>query len=362
MSDARAENLIKLAQGALREGNTDLARYYARVASQLAPDAEAPWLILAELSTPDASIPYFEAALKANPDNESTHMALSRARRSPEETQQIPLNEESALTADPGSTQPVSVNTGTTQPVVTSIGLTQPVKVKPPSNSGRFLFTVLLASMLLLTGWLFYPQLRSGLGTKPYAPRSANAMFKPSLTATNTPTPTPTNTPTPTPTPTATPTFTPTPTPTDTPTPLPTFTPLPTLPPPPVEEVSQPSDLGEGEHWIEVNLSEQRVYAWVGEEIVNNFLVSTGLAATPTVTGEFSIYLKFLADDMQGPGYFLPDVPYTMYFYKGYGLHGTYWHSNFGTPMSHGCVNMRTDEAAWLYDFASIGTRVVVHY
>lgn len=64
---------------------------------------------------------------------------------------------------------------------------------------------------------------------------------------------------------------------------------------------------------------------------------------------------------MTGPDYYLPDVPYTMYFYKGYGIHGTYWHDNFGTPMSHGCVNMRTSEAAWLFDFASVGTLVNVH-
>jgi len=60
--------------------------------------------------------------------------------------------------------------------------------------------------------------------------------------------------------------------------------------------------------------------------------------------------------------YYLPDVPYTMYFYDGYGIHGTYWHDNFGTPMSHGCVNMRTSEAAWLFDFADVGTLVNVHY
>jgi lipoprotein-anchoring transpeptidase ErfK/SrfK len=65
---------------------------------------------------------------------------------------------------------------------------------------------------------------------------------------------------------------------------------------------------------------------------------------------------------MSGPGYYLPDVPYIMYFYKGYGLHGTYWHNNFGTPMSHGCVNLTIPDAAWLYNFSSVGTVVNVHY
>jgi lipoprotein-anchoring transpeptidase ErfK/SrfK len=89
--------------------------------------------------------------------------------------------------------------------------------------------------------------------------------------------------------------------------------------------------------------------------------VSTGVAAYPTVIGQFRVYVKYTAADMAGPGYYLPDVPYTMYFYKGYALHGTYWHSNFGTPMSHGCVNLRTSEAQWLFNFASVGTLVIVH-
>ena len=64
---------------------------------------------------------------------------------------------------------------------------------------------------------------------------------------------------------------------------------------------------------------------------------------------------------MSGPGYYLPDVPYVMYFYDGYGLHGTYWHSNFGTPMSHGCVNLSIPDAEWLYNWADVGTLVNIH-
>jgi lipoprotein-anchoring transpeptidase ErfK/SrfK len=50
-----------------------------------------------------------------------------------------------------------------------------------------------------------------------------------------------------------------------------------------------------------------------------------------------------------------------MYFYQGYGTHGTYWHTNFGQPMSHGCVNMTIGDAQWLYNWAPVGTLVVVH-
>jgi len=119
---------------------------------------------------------------------------------------------------------------------------------------------------------------------------------------------------------------------------------------------------GNGERWIDVDLTNQSVYAYEGDTVVNSFIVSTGTWLTPTVTGQYKIYVKIRSGNMHGPGYFLPDVPYIMYFYKGYGLHGTYWHHNFGTPMSHGCVNLQTDDAAWLYNWASVGTVVNVHY
>jgi len=116
------------------------------------------------------------------------------------------------------------------------------------------------------------------------------------------------------------------------------------------------------ERWIDVNLSEQRVYAYEGDILVNSFLASTGLADTPTVTGTFNVWIKVRIQDMFGPGYYLPDVPYVMYFYEDYGLHGTYWHNNFGKPMSRGCVNLTIDDAAWLFNWASVGTVVNVHY
>jgi LysM repeat protein len=112
--------------------------------------------------------------------------------------------------------------------------------------------------------------------------------------------------------------------------------------------------------WIKVVLHEQRVYIYEDGQLLKNVLVSTGLPATPTVIGDFKIYLKYTAQLMYGPGYYLPGVPWVMYFYRDYGLHGTYWHHNWGQPMSHGCVNMPTPEAKWLYDWAPVGTRVTV--
>jgi lipoprotein-anchoring transpeptidase ErfK/SrfK len=128
---------------------------------------------------------------------------------------------------------------------------------------------------------------------------------------------------------------------------------------PPKEQIASS---GNGSRWIDVDLTNQRVSAYEGDVVVNSFIVSTGTWLTPTVTGKYKIYVKIRSGNMHGPGYFLPDVPYIMYFHNGYGLHGTYWHNNFGTPMSHGCVNLRTEEAGWLFNWASVGTVVNVHY
>jgi len=115
-----------------------------------------------------------------------------------------------------------------------------------------------------------------------------------------------------------------------------------------------------GRKEIVVDLDEQIIRAYQDGDLLRTVAVSTGLPETPTVEGEFSIYLKRPAQLMSGPGYYLPGVPWVMYFYQGYGIHGTYWHDNFGQPMSHGCVNLPTAEAAWFYDWAEIGTPVLV--
>jgi lipoprotein-anchoring transpeptidase ErfK/SrfK len=107
-----------------------------------------------------------------------------------------------------------------------------------------------------------------------------------------------------------------------------------------------------GEKWIEVNLTTQQVIAWEGDKPVFSFLTSTGLPNTPTLVGEFHIYWKLKSTVMTGPGYYLPEVPYTMYFYGSYALHGTYWHNNFGQPMSHGCVNLETGNSEKLFEWA----------
>jgi lipoprotein-anchoring transpeptidase ErfK/SrfK len=117
---------------------------------------------------------------------------------------------------------------------------------------------------------------------------------------------------------------------------------------------------GEG-RWVDVDLGDQILTAYDGSAPIMTFLISSGTTAHPTLTGQFRIWVKLESTRMTGPGYDLEDVPYTMYFYEGYGLHGAYWHDNFGTPMSHGCVNLSPTDAEWLFHFANVGTLVNIH-
>jgi len=131
---------------------------------------------------------------------------------------------------------------------------------------------------------------------------------------------------------------------------------------PTVAATGAPAAQSHAGKWIDVNLSTQTVTAYSGQTALRSFVVSTGTRQHPTVVGTFSVYVKYASTRMVGPGYNLPNVPYTMYFYRGYALHGTYWHNNFGTPMSHGCVNLATPDAQWLYNWTPVGTKVVTHY
>ena len=113
--------------------------------------------------------------------------------------------------------------------------------------------------------------------------------------------------------------------------------------------------------WIDIDISEQKLYAYEGTKLMGSFLVSTGIDLYPTERGRYHIDAKLLYSDMRGTDYFLPDVPFTMYYHGDFAIHGTYWHHNFGTPMSHGCINMDISDAEWIYNWASIGTLVNIH-
>ncbi len=187
------------------------------------------------------------------------------------------------------------------------------------------------------------------------APGTVRAAYMPTPTYTVTATLTATPEPTHTPVPTATATHTHTPTLTATPDP-PTPTATATL----VVGAEPPLATGLGVKRIELDLSDQRLAAYEGDTEVLSALVSTGIARYPTPPGEYKIMRKVRSQVMSGPGYYLPNVEWVSYFVGGYAIHGTYWHKNFGQPMSHGCVNMTNDDARWIFQWAPLGTPVTV--
>lgn len=121
-----------------------------------------------------------------------------------------------------------------------------------------------------------------------------------------------------------------------------------------------------GEKRIFVDLSNQTLKAYEGDNLIYTFPVSTGKWGV-TPTGDFRIWVKLRYTRMEGGSgntyYNLPNVPYTMFYSNnevaksmGYSIHGAYWHNNFGYPMSHGCVNMRPEDAGVLFAWAAPAT------
>jgi hypothetical protein len=117
-----------------------------------------------------------------------------------------------------------------------------------------------------------------------------------------------------------------------------------------------------GERWLDVNITKQTLVAYDGEKPVFATLVSTGEAglgdhesSTATKRGIFRIHTKHVSSTMSsdevGEEFELRDVPYVQYFEEGYALHGAYWHDRFGTPKSHGCINLAPEDARRLFFF-----------
>lgn len=121
--------------------------------------------------------------------------------------------------------------------------------------------------------------------------------------------------------------------------------------------------------YLIVDVTSKRMYAYEKTNLVRTFLVSAGAPKTPTVLGQYKIFSKVAKQDMRGSNadgsrYLQPDVQYVNYFYKDYAIHGNYWRpvSYFGrVNSSHGCVGIVNDDAAWIYDWAPIGTPVITH-
>ncbi len=337
MNQANKPSQIALqnARSALKIGDKRSARKWAEVALAANPKEEEGWLILAALASPRASIAYLKQALEINPGSQRArqgmHWAIQRYRKIPKTHRPV---------------RPVISNDLSPDALVATHQTMIPWMV------------AIFAILGMVITWFISPTLSNALVLQNSAPFVISDLSKSTLT----PTPTATFTPTQTATPTPIPTNTPVPTATPTDPPDPTKTPKPKSEDRSDPKVKLPSGVEPGEKWIDVDLTNQRVHAYKGKNLINTFITSTGTWQHPTVTGQYRIYVMYRYADMAGPGYYLPNVPFVMYFYKGYGIHGTYWHNNFGTPMSHGCINLRTEDAGWVYNWASIGTVVNIHY
>lgn len=343
MDAAEVKRLLDLGRSTAEAGHWATARrYFAQVLS-IDPTNEEALLWQAGLADdPRESIAYLTQVLTLNPDNERAKVGMEWAlARLPDEESRLLWEERSRLLRGeqehPETSQPaVRARRGRRLPssryllpglllIIVSLSLVL----------GAFAVT---GNMEGLRGFLFPPI------PTPTATATPTFTPTPTATATATATSTPTNTATPTVTQTPTPTSTATPTYTPTPIPSPTWTPSPTAIPPTPQPVR-------GEKWIDIDLSTQTLVAYEGEVEVLRAAVSTGAPRTPTVTGRFRIFRKLLSQTMRGPDYEQPNVPYVMYFYGAYSLHGTYWHNDFGRARSHGCVNLRIPDAKWLFDW-----------
>jgi lipoprotein-anchoring transpeptidase ErfK/SrfK len=135
-----------------------------------------------------------------------------------------------------------------------------------------------------------------------------------------------------------------------------------------VEEVEvAPLVAADGERWIDINLSTYTLTAYVGTEPMLSTSIVIGSSMSPTVVGEFYTNWKLESQTMEGIGwdgtpYRQEDVPWVMYFFEDYAIHGAYWRDSFGYAGSQGCVNVPVGVAAELWNWAPTGTRVVAHY
>ena len=126
-----------------------------------------------------------------------------------------------------------------------------------------------------------------------------------------------------------------------------------------------PADAGANTcRFIYVNLTEQTLTVFDKCKLVFATLVSSG-ANSWTFEGRFAILTKFDYSTIMPPPtstseYYIQGVPYFMTYAGNFGFHGAYWHDNFGTAASHGCINLSPADAKWLYDWAWLGERVII--
>jgi hypothetical protein len=123
-----------------------------------------------------------------------------------------------------------------------------------------------------------------------------------------------------------------------------------------------PAEVRAAERWLDIELSSQTLVAYEGARPVYATLVSTGKggqgSAFATPKGVHRIWVKLIGSTMDNlededarSYYSIEDVPWVQYFSRGVGLHGAFWHNDFGQVRSHGCVNLSPLDGQWLFNF-----------
>jgi lipoprotein-anchoring transpeptidase ErfK/SrfK len=350
---------LRESKDALRAGDRRAARRWAEQAVNLARDEEETWLVLAQNSSPRASVAYIEEALKINPNSLPAKAALESAQQ--------------RVNPQPNAGLEVRINASE-----------EDGQLRTSHNRGGRRFWASVTGVLIVFAFVFVVWLsRSGSFRNAYAlfPRNTDTpttspagWIHPATTtrlspATATLTPLQPATATPSPTPSPTSTFTPAPTKTSSPTPVPTDLPTltatnassPTSAPPAPEPGAAKSIL--------VDISDQQVYAYERTKLVFSFVASTGRNNT-TQPGHYRILDKSPNAYSDPWGFWMP---YWMgIYYVGYNLENGFhslpvlsngaqiWGKQIGTPVTFGCVVLRPNDMKQLYKWAGIGTEVVI--
>jgi lipoprotein-anchoring transpeptidase ErfK/SrfK len=348
-----ANEALENALRAYKRGEKQATRRWAALAASLDPQSEDPWLILAAIAKPRASIAYLEQALKFNPNSERALKGMQWAQRRLDK-----------LSAQTNETQPVQ----RTQPR-RPLAQTQPTQLIARAQSKPRLSALIMAAtavIVLLFVWAIWLGNASSvfavIAGKANANRPSGSVAniaKPSYTPTSTSTSTPTLTPSNTPSPTTTPTETPTATPTDTPTP--SATPF---------QPSLPTPVPSHDKRIVVSISQQHLWAYEGDQVIYSFVASTGMGNSTRV-GTFSVLDKI--PNAYGATWDLWMPNWLGIYYAGYlenGIHALpilsngvqLWAGYLGTPISFGCIVLGVNESQLLYDWAEVGTPVIIQW
>ncbi|HJK95850.1 MAG TPA: L,D-transpeptidase [Polyangiaceae bacterium LLY-WYZ-14_1] len=124
-----------------------------------------------------------------------------------------------------------------------------------------------------------------------------------------------------------------------------------------LEQRKRPGGVGPTDKWVHIDLARQGLVAYEGDTPVYATVISSGKEGHDTPTGLYRIQRKYLSKTMRAVDpkeglYHIEDIPWTMYYYGAYAVHGAFWHDVFGQTRSHGCTNLAPADARWIYHWS----------